>query len=134
MVDRHRNERVVASFGYAVGTVRSLINAAEILRIAGFDPYGYRGAHRQSIEMAIDYYACFAKGDGFYKPVTAERSGSCPNAGQYYGKLVNDVDRLVMFGAYRFPTDNSITDVEAAARVASAKFLLDPVVFGRWRD
>jgi hypothetical protein len=66
--------------------------------------------------------------------VTAERSGACPNAGQYYGKLINDVDRLVLFGAYRFPGDKSITEIEGPARLVSSKFLLDPVVFGRWRD
>jgi hypothetical protein len=33
----------------------SLIAASEILRIAGFNSFNYRGAHRQSIEMAIRY-------------------------------------------------------------------------------
>ena len=33
-------------------------------------PYGYRGAHGQSIEMALAYYA-FAKGAGFSKTVIA---------------------------------------------------------------
>lgn len=51
-----------------------------VMRIAGYDPYGYRGRHGQSLETAIDYYACFAKGAGFNKTVTAENSSSCPNA------------------------------------------------------
>jgi broad specificity phosphatase PhoE len=54
-----------------------LINATEIIRLAGFDPYRYRGRHGQSIEMAISYYACFARGAGFYKAVTRDNSGSC---------------------------------------------------------
>jgi hypothetical protein len=32
-----------------------------MVRIAGFDPYGCRGAHKQSIEIAKQYYACYAK-------------------------------------------------------------------------
>jgi len=73
--------------------------------------YGYRGLHKQSIEMAIAYYACFAKGAGYLKVVTAENAGSCPDALQYYGKIVNDVDRMVQFGAYRFPKNTAIGDV-----------------------
>jgi hypothetical protein len=132
--DRYRNLGPLQGIGYSVGNLRTLITAAEILRIAGFDPYAYRGTHRQSIEMAIQYYACLAKGAGFYKTVTADNAGACPNASQYYGKLVNDVDRPVIFGAYRFPTDHAVTDLEAAARTASQPFPLDTLVFGRWRD
>jgi hypothetical protein len=132
--DRYRNLGTLQGIGYPMGTLRGLIGSAEILRIAGFDPYSYRGTHKQSIEMAIDYYACLAAGAGFYKIVTAENSGACANAAQYYGKLVNDVDRAVVFGAYRFPKDPAITRVEAAAKVASRAFPLDTLVFGRWRD
>jgi hypothetical protein len=134
IVDRYRNEHVGNSFGYSVGNLRGLIRAAEILRIAGFDPYGYRGDHKQSIEMAITYYSCFGETPGFYKIVTPQNSGSCANAAQYYDKLVNDVDRLVIFGAYRFPQNDSITKLDAAAKLASRAFPLDTIVFGRWRD
>jgi hypothetical protein len=90
--------------GYPMFTLERLVNVAEIPRIAGYDPYGYRGAHKQSIEMAIAYYACFAKGAGFSKIVTPDNSRLCPNASQYYGKLVNDVDRMVRSAPIAFPT------------------------------
>ena len=117
-----------------MGLLRSLVDAAEILRLSGFDPFGYRGAHGQSIEQAIKYYSCFAKEAGFYKTVTPANSGICPNAAQYFGKIVNDVDRVVVYGAYRFPKNESITALESAARTKSRAFPVDTVVFGRWRD
>jgi hypothetical protein len=80
--------------------------------------------------------ACLAKGAGFLKLVTAENSAACPNAAQYYGKLVNGVERNVVIGACRFPQDHAITDVEQAAKVASSSgpFSLDAILFGKWRD
>jgi hypothetical protein len=36
-------------------TLERLVDAAEALRIAGFDPYGYRGLHKQSLELAMSY-------------------------------------------------------------------------------
>lgn len=134
IVDRHRNEHTLNSFGYSMGLLRSLVDAAEILRLSGFDPFGYRGTHRQSIEQAINYYSCFGKEAGFYKTVTPANSSTCPNAAQYFGKIVNDVDRVVVYGAYRFPKNESITALEPAARTKSRGFPVDPVVFGRWRD
>jgi hypothetical protein len=120
-------------------TLERLINATEILRLAGFDPYRYRGRHRQSIEMAISYYACFARGVGFYKTVTRDNSGSCPDASQYYGQLVNGVDGMVLIGAYLFPRNDSITAVESAAKTSASSggppaFSLDAIRFGRWRN
>jgi hypothetical protein len=52
--DRYR-AGVLQTFGYPMGTLKALIIAAEGLRIAGFDPYTYRGNHKQSIEMALQY-------------------------------------------------------------------------------
>jgi hypothetical protein len=134
IVDRHRNEHAQSSFGYSMGVLRSLVGAAEILRLSGFDPFGYRGTHRQSIEQAIGYYSCFGKTAGFYKTITAENSASCPNAAQYYGKIVNDVDRVVLYGAYRFPKNNAITSLDETAKMTSKTLPLDTIVFGRWRD
>jgi hypothetical protein len=114
--------------------LRSLIAASEILRIAGFNSFNYRGAHRQSIEMAIRYNACFGREVGFYKTITPSNSSACADTAQYDGKIVNDVDRVVIYGAYRFPDDSSIANVEVSAKVASRSFPLDTVVFGRWRD
>ena len=134
--DRYRNADPGKGIGYPMFTLERLYDAAEVLLIAGFDPYGYRGPHQQSIEMATEYYACFAKGAGFFKVVTPENSGSCPDAAQYYGKIVNGVDRMIVIGAYRFPNDKAITSVEAAAKIAaqSGPFALDAIFFGRWRD
>jgi len=38
-----------------------------------------------------------------------------PNAAQYYGKVVNGVDGIVLVGAYLFPQNTSITGLEADA-------------------
>jgi hypothetical protein len=129
--DRGRNANPGQGIGYPMFTLERLFNAAEILRNAGFDPYGYRGAHQQSIEAAMQYYACYAKGAGFYKIVTPENSRACPNAAQYYGKLVNGVDRMVLMGAYRFPQSVSITELEADARApaSSGAFTTDAILF-----
>jgi hypothetical protein len=135
--DRFRNFNSGQSFGYSMFTLERLIDSAEILRLAGLEPYLYRGAHQQSIEMAMQYYACYAKKAGFYKVVTAENSGVCPNAAQYYGKLVNGVDQMVLIGAYRFPRNGSITEVESGAKTAAASlgaFTNDAILFGKWRD
>jgi hypothetical protein len=134
--DRYRNANPGQGIGYPMFTLQRRIDMAEILHGAGFDPYGYRGRHGQSIEAAIGYYACLAQGAGFLKIVTAANSGSCPNAAQYYGKLVNAVDQRVVIGAYRFPKNAAITAAEAAAKISasSGAFSLDAILFGRWRD
>jgi hypothetical protein len=136
IADRGRNATPLQGIGYPMFTLERLIDAAEMMRIAGFDPYGYRGAHRQSIEMALQYYACFAKGAGLYKVVTADNARACRNAAQYYGKLVNGVDRMVLVGAELFPDNRSITDLEADARsrALTGAFATDAILFGKWRD
>jgi hypothetical protein len=93
IADRFRNAKPGQGIGYPMFTLERLFDAAELMRIAGFDPYDYRGAHHQSIEMAIEHYACYAKGAGFYRTVTAENSGSCPNAAQYYITLIREAGR-----------------------------------------
>ena len=105
-------------------------------RIAGFDPYKYRGAHGQSIEIATEYYDCFATSAGSYKTVTPENSSSCANAAQHYGKIVNGVDRMLLIGAERSPANNAITRLELEARKvgATGAFSTDSVLFGKWRD
>ena len=133
--DRYR-AKLLQTFGYPMFALERMINAAEILRIAGFEPYAMRGAHQQSIEMALDYYACYGKTPGFYQTVTRENARSCPNYEQYYGKVVNGVDPNELFGAYRFPDDPAITAVESSARdkASSGAFALDAILFGRWRN
>ncbi len=136
IADRFRNAKPGQGIGYPMFTLERLFDAAELMRIAGFDPYGYRGEHHQSIEMAIEYYACYAKGAGFYKTVTAENSGSCPNAAQYYGKLVNGVDRMLLIGAERFSGNPAITGLEAGAQetASTGAFSTDAILFGKWHD
>jgi hypothetical protein len=136
IADRFRNAEAGKGIGYPMFTLERLFDAAELMRIAGYDPYGYRGAHGQSIEMAVEYYACLAKGAGFYKTVTRENSGSCPNAAQYYGRLVNGVDRMLLIGAVRFSGNKAITGLEAEAQktATSGAFSNDAILFGKWRD
>jgi hypothetical protein len=134
--DRYRNADPGQGIGYPMFTLERLYDAAEILRNAGFDPYGYRGLHGQSIERATQYYACLATGAGFGGVLTAANSASCPDAPQYYGKIVSGVDRMLVIGALRFPNNGPITGLEAAAKAAasSGPFSLDAILFGKWRD
>jgi hypothetical protein len=133
--DRYR-AGVLQTFGYPMGTLKGLILAAESLRIAGFDPYAYRGNHKQSIEMALQYYACYGKSPGFNQTVSRENARACPNFEQYYGKVVNVVEPNLVIGALRFPDNAAIGAVETAAKEAatSGPFSLDAVLFGKWRD
>lgn len=133
--DRYRG-LVLQTFGYPTGSLQGLFASAEILRIAGFDPYALRGTHRQSLEMAVQYYACYAKTPGFYKTVTAENAQSCPNHAQYESKIVNGVEYTIVLGAYRFPWNGVIRGEEVAAKdvALSGASALDAPLFGRWRD
>jgi hypothetical protein len=133
--DRYRGG-VLQTFGYPMGSLQWQLDAAEILRIAGFDPYAHRGRHHQSIETALQYYACYAKTPGFYKKVDRDNAAACPNHAQYEGKIVNAVEPNMVFGAYRYPRNQAITAVEAAAKEASitGAFAFDATFFGKWRD
>jgi hypothetical protein len=117
-------------------TQKALIIAAKSLRIAGFRSYAYRGNQKQSIEMALQYYACYGRSPGFNKTVSRENARACPNFEQYYGKVVNGVDANIVIGALRFPKNAAIGAVEAAAKEAAAAgpFSFDPVLFGEWTD
>jgi hypothetical protein len=133
--DRFRDLNPLQGIGYPVYTLEHLYDSAEILRIAGLDAYGYRGFRQQSIEMATQYYACYARHAGFYKTVTAENAKACPDCQQYIGKVVNDVESVVLIGAYRFPGNPAITELETAARAEAARQdALDAIRFGRWRE
>jgi hypothetical protein len=136
IADRFRNAEPGKGIAYSMFTLERLFDAAEIMRIAGFDPYNYRGDHQQFIEMATEYYACYAKGAGFNKTVTAKNSGSCPNAAQYYGRLVNGVDRMVLIGAEKFSGNPVITGLETGAQetTSTGAFSTDAILFGKWRD
>ena len=94
--DRYRNANPSQGVGYPMGSLQSLYLQAELLALAGYDPYGYRGAHGQSIEMVTDYYACFARRTGFRKIITAENAKACLDAQEYVGRVVNGVDCVVV--------------------------------------
>lgn len=134
--DRYRNANPAQAIGYTAGNLTGIFEAAELLRASGFDLYGYRGAHGQSIEMATQYYACYAQHAGFYKIVTPGNSGACPNYQQYVGDVVNEVEPSILIGAYRFPKIATITSLDAAAKTAwsSTRNAVETIRFGRWRD
>lgn len=133
--DRYRGG-ILQTFGYPMFTLERLINSAEILHHAGFDPYGYRGNHKQSIEMAVQYYACYGKTPGFYKTVMLDNARDCPNYAQYYGKVVNAVDPNIIFGSYRYPENQAIRSAEDAAKAVpfSRWYSNETILFGKWRD
>ena len=133
--DRYRGG-ILSTFGYPMFTLERLINSAEILHHAGFDPYGYRGNHKQSIEMAVQYYACYGRTPGFYKTVTLDNARDCPNYAQYYGKVVNAVDPNIIFGSYRYPENQAIRSAEDAAKAVpfSRWYSNETILFGKWRD
>jgi len=132
--DRYRNSNPLQGIGYPMATLEWLLMSAESLRIAGLDAYAYRGAHQQSIELSTAYYACYAKWVGFKKTVSADNARACPDYEQYVGRIVNDVETVVLIGSYRFPRNAAITEVEAAAKTEAARDPIDAIRFGRWRD
>lgn len=134
--DRYRNANPGQAFGYSLGTLDHLFNAAEIMTNAGMHAYGYRGARGQSIEMATQYYACYAEHVGFGKIVTNENARACPDSEQYVGQKVSAVEAAILIGAYRFPSNTATTALEAAARTETLKRPadFDPIRFGHWRD
>jgi hypothetical protein len=134
--DRYRHSNPSQTIGYPMGSLQGLYMAAELMENAELNAYGYRGSHGQSLEMATDYYACFAKYAGFAKVITAENSGKCPDAQQYYGVIVNGVGENVLIGAYRFPNDENLIALDAVAKEDFAKsaFALEPILFGKWRN
>ncbi len=133
--DRFRNLNPLQGIGYSMGALEHIFAAADILKSAGFDAYSYRGAHKQSIESATQYYACYAKSAGFKKRVTAEQAEVCPDNVQYVGKVVNDVEPSILMGASRFPRNTGITGLDAAAKAESLHDgTIDTIRFGRWTN
>jgi hypothetical protein len=134
--DRYRHSTPAQTIGYPMGSLQGLYMAAELMKNVGLNAYAYRGSHGQSLEMATDYYACFAKYAGFAKVIAAENSRKCPDAQQYYGVIVNGVGENVLIGAYRFPNDENLIalDASAKAELVHSVFSLEPILFGKWRD
>jgi hypothetical protein len=133
--DRFRNANALQGIGYSMGTLEHLFAAADIMKLAGLDAYSYRGAHKQSIEMATQYYACYAKSAGFKKTVTAEQARACSDYPQYIGKVVNDAEPSILMGTSRFPGNTAITGLDAAAKAESLRDAsVDTIRFGRWTN
>jgi hypothetical protein len=132
--DRYRNANAGQGFGYTLGVLAGLFEMSDLMKNAGFDAVGYRGTHRQSIEMATQYYACYGKNAGFKKTVTADNARACPDYQQYIGQIVNGLETDIVMGAYRFPENSVITELEPAAKAAAGADVLDAIRFGRWRD
>jgi hypothetical protein len=85
--------------------------------------------------MATQYYGSYAKNVGFQKTVTSENAQRCLNCAQYIGKIVNDVETAILIGAYRFPNNAAINELDKVAKAASMSVpSLDTVRFGRWTD
>jgi hypothetical protein len=90
------------------------------MKTTGLNAYAYRGARGQSLEMATRYDGCLANHAGLAKVITAENSGSCVDATQYLGAIVNGVELNVLIGAYRFPEDDDLIALDAPAQAALA--------------
>jgi hypothetical protein len=131
--DRYRNHNASQGFGYTLGVLAGLYNMADVMENAGFDAYGYRGAHKQSIEMATQYYACYGKYAGFKKTVNAENARACPDYQQYIGQIVSGLEINIVMGADHFPRNTAIAGLEEAAKAGAGGDLLDTIRFGHWR-
>ena len=131
--DRYRNANAGQAFGYTLSVLTILFNMADLMKNARYDAFVYRGTHRQSIEMATQYYACYGKTAGFKKTVTGDNARACPDYQQYVGQIVNGLETNILMGAYRFPGNSVITELEPAAKAAGAD-VLDAIRFGSWRD
>jgi hypothetical protein len=133
--DRFRNANPLQGIGYSMGTLEHLYAAADIMKSAGLDAYDYRGPHQQSIEMATQYYACYARVVGFKKTVTREEARACADSPQYIGKVVNDAEPSILMGARHFPRNSAITGLDAAAKAESLRDAsVDTIRFGRWTN
>ncbi len=132
--DRYRNHNAAQGFGYTLAVLAGLYNMADVIENAGFDAYGYRGSHGQSIEIATQYYNCYGKYAGFQKTVTADNARACSDYQQYIGQVVSGLEMDIVMGAYRFPANSVITELEPAAKAAAGADVLDAIRFGRWRD
>jgi hypothetical protein len=132
--DRYRNANAGQGFGYTLGVLAGLFEMSDLMKNGGFDAFGYRGTHQQSIEMATQYYACYGRNAGFKKTVTADNARACPDYQQYIGQIVNGLETDIVMGAYRFPGNSVIAELEPAAKAAVGADVLDAIRFGRWRD
>jgi hypothetical protein len=105
-----------------------------MLKNAGFEAFGYRGARGQTIQLAADYYSCYGKYVGFKKTVIEENARSCPDYQEYIGQIVNGLETADVMAAYHFPNDPVLNELDAAAKAGAGVNLIDPIRFGQWRE
>jgi len=48
--------------------------------------------------------------------VTATNAGACADYQQYVGQIVNHLETVILIGAYCFPRNPAITELDAAAK------------------
>jgi hypothetical protein len=84
--------------------------------------------------MAAQYYACYGKYVGFKKTVSEANARICADYQQYVGQIVSGLEVDMVMGAYRFPENTAIAELEAEAKAQAGPDLLDPIRFGRWRN
>jgi hypothetical protein len=65
IADRFRNAKAGQGIGYPMFTLERLFDAAELMQIAGFDPYGYRGDSRAIDRDGSTVLRLFCEGRGF---------------------------------------------------------------------
>jgi hypothetical protein len=132
--DRYRHANPAQAFGYTTGVLADYLVEGELLKNAGFDAFAYRGPRGQTIQMAVDYYSCYGKTPGFKQKVTADNARACADYQEYIGQIVNGLETVVVMGAYHFPQDSLLSELDAAAKAGAGPNLLEPTRFGRWRD
>jgi hypothetical protein len=132
--DRYRHANPGQAFGYTTGVLADFLVTGDMLKNAGFDAFGYRGARGQTIRLSVDYYSCYGKTPGFKQTVTAENARTCPDYQEYIGQIVNGLETVNVMGAYHFPQDPLLDQLDAPAKAGAGRNLIDPIRFGRWRD
>jgi hypothetical protein len=130
--DRYRHANPEQGVSYPMFSLEDLYFDGLILKHAGFDLAAYRGRHGQSLQMATDYYACFAKSAGPGKQITSVNAKSCPDFEQYLGQNVSDAEKNMLLGAWEFPQDKTLTELVPAAEARPDGRALDAIQFGLW--
>jgi len=132
--DRYRHANPAQAFGYTTGVLADFLVTGDMLKNAGFDAFKYRGARGQTVQLAVDYYSCYGKYAGFKKTVTAENARACPDYQEYIGQIVNGLETVDVMGAYHFPQDSLLNELDTQAKAGAGANLIDPIRFGRWRE
>jgi hypothetical protein len=132
--DRYRHANPAQAFGYTTGVLAGILVTGDMLKNAGFDAFGYRGARGQTIELAADYYSCYGKYVGFKKTVTEENARACPDYQEYIGQIVNGLETADVMAAYHFPHDPLLNELDTPAKAGAGVNLIDPIRFGRWNN